>query len=134
DRAPTAAHCAALREWRFVLPLVAARSRCGLHTSQGMSSASQPAAPQPSGPDGSQSAGHGGVRPSGQDGSLPPGQNEPPASAPAHPADSAASAPVPAGSVPTTPQGLSRTDPALPTVSHDDPADPHASIYDHGFL
>lgn len=99
-----------------------------------MSSASQPAAPQPSGPDGSQSAGHGGVRPSGQDGSLPPGQNEPPASAPAHPADSAASAPVPAGSVPTTPQGLSRTDPALPTVSHDDPADPHASIYDHGFL
>src|SRR5699024_4259931 len=75
-----------------------------------------------------------GVHPSGPDSPLPPGQNEPPASAPAHHGDSAASAPVPAGSVPTTPQGLSRLDPALPTVTHDDPTDPHASIYDHGFL
>ena len=82
-----------------------------------MSSASQPAAPQPS----------------NQDGPQPPGQNEPPGPAPAHDRDPAA-APVPPTSVHTGPPGAGRPDPALPTVTHDDPADPHASIYDHGFL
>ena len=91
-----------------------------------MSSASQPAAPQPSGQDRSQ--------PSGQDRSQPPGQNEPPSSAPAHTHGLAASAPVPGEHVPVGPDRDHHLDRALPTVTHEDPSDPHASIYDHGFL
>src|SRR5699024_11277488 len=83
-----------------------------------MSSAAPPADPQPSGPDRSQ----------------PRGQNEPPSSAPAHPHDHAASAPVPGGHVPAGPDRDHHLLRALPTVTHEDPSDPHASVYDHGFL
>lgn len=83
-----------------------------------MSSASQPTAPQPS----------------GQHRTQPPGQNEPPSPAPAHHHDVPASAPVPGGHVPAAPDRDHQLERALPTVTHDDPSDPHASIYDRGFL
>src|SRR5699024_3081539 len=83
-----------------------------------MSSATPPADPQPSGPERS----------------LPPGQNQPPSSAPPHHHDRAATAPVPGGHVPAGPDRDHHLDRALPTVTHEDPSDPHASVYDHGFL
>ena len=91
-----------------------------------MSSASQSAAPQPSGQDPS--------RPTGQDRRQPPGQNQPPSSAPAHHPAGAASAPVPGGHVPAGPGGEQQLERDLPSVTHEDPSDPHASIYRHGFL
>src|SRR5699024_7714494 len=83
-----------------------------------MSSATPPADPQPSGPERS----------------LPPGQNQPPSSAPPHHHDLAATAPVPGGHVPAGPDRDHHLDRTLPTVTHEDPSDPHASVYDHGFL
>lgn len=107
-----------------------------------MSSATPPADPQPSGRDDSHPAGSDGTQPSGTDRSQPsgpdrsqpPGQNEPPSSAPAHPHDPAATAPVPGGHVPAGPDRDHHLDRALPTVTHEDASDPHASVYDHGFL
>ena len=91
-----------------------------------MSSASQSAAPQPAGQDPS--------RPTGQDRQQPPGQNQPPSSAPAHHPAGATSAPVPGGHVPAGPDGEQQLERDLPSVTHEDPSDPHASIYRHGFL
>ncbi|HEX7350533.1 NAD(+) synthase [Brachybacterium sp.] len=91
-----------------------------------MSTASQPASPQPSDKGASQ--------PSDQAASQPPGQNTPPRPAPAHHERDAASAPVPSASHLTEADRAHALERALPTVSHDDPSDPHASIYDHGFL
>ena len=91
-----------------------------------MSSASQSAAPQPSGQDPS--------RPTGQDRRQPPGQNQPPSSAPAHHPAGATSAPVSGGHVPAGPGGEQQLERDLPSVTHEDPSDPHASIYRHGFL
>ena len=99
-----------------------------------MSSASQSAAPQPSGQDPSQPSGRGPSGSTGQDRQQPPGQNEPPSSAPAHHAGDAAAAPVSGEHVPAGPDGEQQLDRALPSVTHDDPSDPHASIYRHGFL
>ncbi|WP_299302703.1 NAD(+) synthase [uncultured Brachybacterium sp.] len=83
-----------------------------------MSSASHPTAPQPT----------------GQDRSLPPGQNQPSSPAPAHQHDAATSAPVPGGHVPAAPDRDHQLERALPTITHEDPSDPHASVFDHGFL
>src|SRR5699024_2927080 len=51
-----------------------------------------------------------------------------------HHHDRAATAPVPGGHVPAGPDRDHHLDRALPTVTHEDPSDPHASVYDHGFL
>ena len=106
-----------------------------------MSSASQPATPPPAGqggpqperPDQPRASGTGRPQPAGPDHSQLPGQNTPPNAAPTH-RDAEASAPVPSGSVPVGPGPDHQLDRALPAVTHEDPADPHASIYQHGFL
>src|SRR5699024_2236632 len=121
-------------------PFRAAAAR-GSITLEPMSSASQPATPPPAGqggtqperPDQPRASGTGRPQPAGPDHSQLPGQNTPPNAAPTH-RDAEASAPVPSGSVPVGPGPDHQLDRALPAVTHEDPADPHASIYQHGFL
>jgi len=99
-----------------------------------MSTASQPASPQPSDQGASQPSDQGASQPSDQAAAQPPEQNKPPRPAPAHHERDSASAPVPSPSHLTEADRAHALERALPTVSHDDPSDPHASIYDHGFL
>ncbi len=91
-----------------------------------MSSASQPASPQPSEQGASQSSEQGTSQPSGQTTPQRPG--------PVHHEQDAASAPVPPAGASDGDERADAQGRALTTVPHEDPADPHASIYDHGFV